>query len=212
MKDSLPTVRKQSALKLEVAAFKRNRILVEACHLFFRDGYEATTLDAVAEQLKVTKPFIYAYFRNKGELLSEICQTGIQLSLTALEEALAVEASATEQLKRVVEMVARIIIENQKYISVYQREEKNLDSEDARRIRDLRHQFDLKLSALLKKGKKSGEFDFADASRTAIWISGILSWIANWYHDGSRWTASEVVMDAHTIIMKIIAPQPVQDI
>ncbi len=197
--------RKPTQLKSEVAAYKRRRIIEEASHLFFANGYEATTLDAVAEQLHVTKPFIYSYYRNKSELLSEICQTGIQLSLTALDEALAVDGTATEQLKMVVDRVARIIIENQRYISVYLREEKSLDPDDARRIRDLRHQFDSQVAALLTKGKEHGEFAFDDASRTAIWVGGVLSWIANWYHEGGRWSATEVVMDAISVVMKIVA-------
>ena len=203
--DRQNAARKPTQLKTEVAAYKRRRIIEEASHLFFAHGYEATTLDAVAEQLHVTKPFIYSYYRNKSELLSEICQTGIDLSLAALDDALSVEGSATEELKMVVERVARIIIENQRYISVYQREEKSLLSDDARRIRELRHRFDSKLAALLARGKENGEFEFEDPSRTAIWISGVLSWIANWYHDGGRWSATEVVMDAITVVMKIVA-------
>ena len=198
--------RAASQLKDEITAYKRRRILEEASHFFFANGYEATTLDSVAEQLNVTKPFIYSYYKNKGELLYEICQTGIQLSLTALEEALSVEGTATEQLKIVVERVARIIIENQRYVTVYLREEKSLLPEDARRIRDLRHTFDTKLAALLEKGKRSGEFDVAAPSRTAIWVSGLLSWIALWYHDGGRWSATEVVMDAITMVQKMVQP------
>ena len=206
MTEAKAAKRQTAPLKNEIAAYKRRRIVEEASLLFFKSGYEATTLDAVAEQLQVTKPFIYSYYRNKSELLFEICQVGIQLSLTALEDALAVEGTATEQLKMVVERVARIIIENQRYISVYQREEMSLEPDEARRIRLLRHQFDQKLSALLQKGKAAGEFEFEDASRAAIWISGLLSWIANWYHEGGRWSATEVVMDAITMVMKITLP------
>jgi len=196
--------RRGTPLKSEVAAYKRRRIVEEASRLFFTDGYEATTLDAVAERLHVTKPFIYSYYKNKGELLYDICQTGIQLSLTALEDALKVEGTATEQLKMLVERVGRIIIENQRYISVYIREEKSLAPDDARRIRELRHKFDQQLSALLIRGKSAGEFEFEDASRTAIWIGGLLSWIANWYHEGGKWSATEVLMDAIGISMKIV--------
>lgn len=207
--DSVEKPRKKrvaAQLKDEITAYKRRRILEEASHLFFTNGYEATTLDSVAEQLNVTKPFIYSYYKNKGELLYEICQTGIQLSLTALEEALAVEGTAPEQLKIVVERVARIIIGNQRYISIYLREEKSLLLEDARRIRDLRHTFDTKLSALLEKGKRTGEFDVADPSRTSIWVSGLLSWIALWYRDGGHWSATEVVMDAINMVQKMVEP------
>lgn len=210
MADSKAAQRRNSPLKNEITAYKRRRIVEEASYLFFKNGYEATTLDSVAEQLQVTKPFIYSYYRNKSELLYEICQTGIQLSLSALEDALAVEGSATEQLKMVVERVARIIIENQRYISVYQREEKSLDPEDARRIRELRHRFDQKVAALLERGRAAGEFEFDDASRLSIWIGGLLSWIANWYHEGGRWSSTEVVMDAIRIVMKIVQKAPRQ--
>ena len=202
--------RGQTQLKDEITAYKRRRILEEASDLFFSNGYDATTLDSVAEQLHVTKPFIYSYYKNKGELLYEICQTGIQLSLTVLEEALTVDGTATEQLKMVVERVARIIIENQRYISVYLREEKSLEPEDARRIRDLRHKFDLQLSDLLEKGKRTGEFDVQYATRSAIWVSGLLSWIALWYHEGGRWSATEVVMDAINMVMKMVQPGAAQ--
>ena len=206
MPDAIQKARKSTQLKDEITAYKRRRILEEASHLFFTNGYEATTLDAVAEQLYVTKPFIYSYYKNKGELLYEICQTGIQLSLTVLEEALSIEGTATERLKMVAERVARIIIENQRYISVYLREEMSLEPEDARRIRDLRHQFDLQLSDLLEKGKRTGEFDIQHPSRTAIWVSGLLTWIALWYHDGGHWSATEVVMDAINMVMKMVLP------
>ena len=202
--------RGQTQLKDEITAYKRRRILEEASDLFFTNGYDATTLDSVAEQLHVTKPFIYSYYKNKGELLYEICQTGIQLSLTVLEEALTVDGTATEQLKMVVERVARIIIENQRYISVYLREEKSLEPEDARRIRDLRHKFDLQLSDLLEKGKRTGEFDVQYATRSAIWVSGLLSWIALWDHEGGRWSATEVVMDAINMVMKMVQPGAAQ--
>lgn len=205
MPDRQSAQRKPTQLKSEVAAYKRRRIVEEASHLFFANGYETTTLDAVADQLNVTKPFIYSYYRNKSELLSEICQTGIQLALAAMDEALAIEGTAAEQLKTVVERVGRIIIENQKYISVYIREEKSLDPVDARRIRELRHRFDNQLAALLVRGKEQGFFEFEDASRTAIWVSGVLSWIANWYHEGGKWSATEVVMDAITVVMRIVS-------
>ncbi len=197
---------RSTQLKEEIAAYKRRRILEEATDLFFIQGYDCATLDAVAERLDVTKPFIYSYYKNKGDLLREVCQTGIRLSLFALEGALVIEGTATEQLKAVVERVARIIIENQRYISVYLREEKNLDPKDARAIREMRHHFDELLSDLLEKGKKAGEFDIADPSRTAIWVSGLLSWIALWYREGGHWSATEVVMDAINMVMKMVLP------
>lgn len=202
----MPTARETRQLKHEVAAFKRRRLLEEASHLFFSNGYESTTLDAVAERLHVTKPFIYSYYKNKGELLAEICQIGIQQSLEALDWALAQGGSASSRLKLLVDKVAHIIIENQEYIVVYQREEKNLDPEDARRIRDMRHRFDLKVAKLLEEGARSGEFEIGDAAMTANSISGLISWISNWYRPGGKWSPTEVVMHTIGLAMRMVTP------
>ena len=46
------------SLKSELALFKRRRIREEAARLFFSQGYENSSIDAIAERLQVTKPFI----------------------------------------------------------------------------------------------------------------------------------------------------------
>ncbi|MGC8536520.1 MAG: TetR/AcrR family transcriptional regulator [Rhizomicrobium sp.] len=201
-------IRKPKKLKVEIAAYKRRLILEEACHLFFNQGYTTTTLDQVSERLNVTKPFIYSYYRNKGEILSEICQRGITLALDVQAEALAAKGTLTARMKLLVERTARIIIENQEFIVVYQREEKNLAPADARRIRDLRHRFDQKVAQLLEEGKKAGEFDIADPAMTAVWIGGLLSWISLWYNPEGQRTPSEVIRHALDAVERIVRFKP----
>ena len=77
---SAPSMR----IRDEVTALKRARTIAAAVDLFYDNGYENTTLDAVAERLGVTKPFIYAHFSSKTELLAEICSRGIATSLEAI--------------------------------------------------------------------------------------------------------------------------------
>ncbi|MBZ0325170.1 MAG: TetR/AcrR family transcriptional regulator, partial [Alphaproteobacteria bacterium] len=51
----------RGAIREELRAFRKDRILYEAAELFYERGYTGTTLDAIAERLEVTKPFIYYY-------------------------------------------------------------------------------------------------------------------------------------------------------
>src|SRR3989344_3760472 len=46
---------------------KRERILRAAEALFDAQGYANTTIEQIVQQLGVTKPFVYYYFRNKQE-------------------------------------------------------------------------------------------------------------------------------------------------
>lgn len=188
-----------SGLKAEISDFKRRRIREEASHLFFQRGYESTTIDAIAGQLDVTKPFIYSYYSNKSELLYDICRTGITLSLEAIDRAAEGERSAGERLRHLVELVLRIIFDYQEYIVVYEREEKNLDPQQARDIRELRKLFDHKLATILEQGHNSGEFEIHDAVLTATTIGGIITWVSFWYSPKGKRSEHEII--AHIMDM-----------
>ena len=190
---------KSSGLKEEISEFKRERIKEMACHMFYRDGYEATTIDAIAKQLNVTKPFIYSYFKNKSELLFEICNTGVSLSLSAINDIDALPKTPTEKLKLAVHAVVGIIISHQAYIVVYEREEKNLDNGLSRLIRQQRGLFDHRVAALLESGCESEEFTIKDPVMTATTISGMMTWVAFWYSATGNWSESDII--AHVITM-----------
>ena len=180
-------------LKVEVAAYKRQRILEEGSRLFFARGYEASTLDMLAEKLHVTKPFLYSYFRNKGEILSAICETGIRESLQAIEQSKSQRGTPLEHLSMMVAGSARVVIGRQAYVVVYQREMKNLAREDATRILNLRRDFDHIIAEEVEAGVRKRQFKVADPGLAAVWIGGLISWIPNWYVPGGSRSADEVV-------------------
>ena len=185
---------KSPELKTEVQEFKRRRILEESRELFFALGYEATTLDAIAEGLNVTKPFIYSYFKNKSEILRAICEIGIRRSLHSLDEALATSLAPRDKLRMIVESTVSIIIKNQKYIVVYEREEKNLQPKDSKLLMALRKEFGVRLATLLEAGAASGDFDVDDPLLTAVTIGGMVTWVASWYRPLGRWSQTDVTM------------------
>jgi AcrR family transcriptional regulator len=51
----------------------RQKILEAARKMFLRNGYEATTMRAIAEEAEYTATAIYHHFRNKDALLTELC-------------------------------------------------------------------------------------------------------------------------------------------
>jgi len=192
-------------LKAELADFKRRRIREEASHLFFRHGYEGTTIDAIADQLQVTKPFIYSYYGNKGEILYDIARVGISRSQEALEACLAAPGTNWDRLKSVVDQVTRIVVENQEYIVVYQREEKNLDAHQARSIRKQRALFDRQLARVLVSGQHSGEFQLDDPRLTANTIGGMMSWVALWYQPHGHWAKAEIITHVIRGVERLVA-------
>ena len=191
-------------LKDEVTDFKRRRIREEACRLFYQEGYENATLEAVAKKLQITKPSIYQHYANKGELLFDICKTGISLSLEAVEQAVVLRATSLQRLVALIESVLRIIFDYQEFIVVYTREEKHLDGAQARAIRELRSAFDHKLGTLLAEGDLADELSVEDPVLTATTIGGIMTWVSLWYSPSGKRTQVEITTHIKEMILRLV--------
>ncbi len=176
----------------EVVALKRERTIAVAAELFYERGYENTSLDAIAERMNVTKPFIYAHFASKAELLAEICSRGIASALAALDGVLTtISGSPRERLEAVGQQFVSAVLNSQRYIAIYTREEKNLAPDDYTRISEMRRTFDRKLTKLLDEGVAAGEFVIPDTRIAALAIGGMVSWAYVWYRPGGRLTLDQ---------------------
>ena len=64
----------------------RQRILDAAREMFVRQGYEATTMRAIAERIEYTPTAIYHHFRNKEALLTELCAADFRALAAAFQK------------------------------------------------------------------------------------------------------------------------------
>lgn len=191
----------------EVAALKRERTIGAAVELFYRYGYENTTLDAIAERLGVTKPFIYASFTSKGELLAEICSRGIASSLEAINSVLDTRAPPTKRLGALTERFVTAVLKNQMHIAIFTREEKNLAPADFQRISDMRREFDDKLTKMLEAGVKTGEFRIEDPRLAALAIGGMVSWAYVWYRPNGRLPLPSIAEHMSRLVLAMVGAE-----
>jgi AcrR family transcriptional regulator len=179
-------------MREEILAYKRERILEEAVKLFYERGFTGTTLDDIAAELGVTKPFIYTHFRSKVELLAALCKPTIEMSLAAVEEAAAMGGTPTERLYRAVVDFTRVVLSRQSNIAIYFREEKSLAPEALAEINALRRKFDHVLTGLLEEGAAAGEFELEDAGLASLAIGGMISWAYTWHRPSGRLKLDEL--------------------
>jgi AcrR family transcriptional regulator len=176
----------------EIIAYKRERILEEAVSLFYARGFTGTTLDDIAAELGVTKPFIYTHFKSKNELLAAVCLPTIERSVAAIENADRTEGTPTDKLRLAIADFTRVILERQANIAIFFREEKNLAPEALAEIIQAQKRFDRLLSKLLTDGVETGEFDIPDVSLAALAIGGMISWSYTWHRPNGRLPVDEL--------------------
>lgn len=63
---------------------RRAQLLDAALHLVVTEGHNATTMDAVAERVGVTKPVVYGVFANRADLLAALLRREQELALRQL--------------------------------------------------------------------------------------------------------------------------------
>jgi AcrR family transcriptional regulator len=179
-------------MREEILAYKRDRIVQEAVKLFYENGFTGTTLDDIAAELGVTKPFIYTHFRSKVELLAALCQPTIEMSLEAVANAAESTGTPTERMRRAMTDFARVVLQRQANIAIFFREEKNLSPEALAEINALRRKFDRVLSGLLREGVAAGEFRIPDISVAALALGGMISWAYTWHRPEGRLALDDV--------------------
>ncbi|HEY8289697.1 MAG TPA: TetR/AcrR family transcriptional regulator, partial [Acetobacteraceae bacterium] len=168
------------------------RILEEAVKLFYERGFNGTTLDDIAAELGVTKPFIYTHFRSKVDLLAALCKPTIEMSLEAVAHAAENAGTPAERLYGAIVGFTKVVLQRQANIAIYFREEKNLTRQALEEINGLRKQFDRVLSQLLLEGVETGEFHMEDIDLAALAIGGMISWAYTWHRPSGRLPLEEM--------------------
>jgi AcrR family transcriptional regulator len=186
-----PRAREPIGMRAELEMFKRERILKEMIELFQERGVREVTLDALAERLKVTKPFIYQFFDSKQQLIATVYERGAQQLLASIEGYLDSELPAAKRLHDFVRSFALQNIESRAISVVFSQEEGELPPDTVKSIRAIHRQFDNKLASLIEDGIKSGEFAVQEPHIAGLAISGMVRWIHRWFQDG-RLTAAEI--------------------
>jgi TetR/AcrR family transcriptional regulator, cholesterol catabolism regulator len=193
------------SLREDVLSLKRERILQEAAALFYERGYMQTTMDAIAERMGATKPFVYYHFQSKVEMLVEICERATGDALTAADAALSVDGTPLQKFEGFVREFTRAALKYHEFVAVYFREEFNLPEQATERINLMRKTINHKLRNLLAEGKASGDFGIDDPGVTALVIAGMSSYAFAWYRDTGRLGAENVTDLIVKMALKLVA-------
>jgi TetR/AcrR family transcriptional regulator, cholesterol catabolism regulator len=179
-------------MREQLRSFKKERILEVARRLFFERGFKGTSLEAIADAMEVTKPFVYGIYDKKTDILFDIVLRNITLALDAVNESLNGEGSARERLAQVARKLTLICIEHRESVTIFFREESSLDPEHLQVMNERKGAFDEALASLLDIGVKSGEFELDDVRTATLAIGGMLSWTYSWYRPTGRLSVEEL--------------------
>lgn len=180
------------AIRDQLKTFKKERILEQAQRLFYERGFRGTSLDAIAESMEMTKPFVYGVYGKKTDILYDVSLRIINTSLEAVEGASKVPGTPIERLVEVARRLTQVCIEHREGVTVFFREEASLEPEHVEVVNGLKGRIDDALAGLLEEGVKTGDFDLQDVRTAALAIGGMISWTYIWYRPTGRLKTEEL--------------------
>jgi AcrR family transcriptional regulator len=80
--------------------FLRQEILDAASELFVRNGYENVSMRRIAEKIEYSPTTIYLYFKDKNDLLEQVCKETFARLVQRLNKIMEQPSEPVERLKR----------------------------------------------------------------------------------------------------------------
>lgn len=175
-------------------ASRKSDILRKAAHLFLELGYDATSMNVVAEHADVTKMGLYYHFASKQELLFSIMSYAMDVLEKESREASEAARSSEERLRNLIHALATLTTEQEDgAFTILVIDETNALEGDERRTitarkRDYVETIRLALEALETEGKLRS----LDTTVAAFTLVGMVLWLSKWYESSGRVRPSDV--------------------
>ena len=185
---------------------KRQVVLRTAARTYSKNGFHETTLTQIADELNISKPTLYYYFKSKDEILFECHRIGIE-AITDGEIPMPQpnEATGRERLIEFLRRYVKMVVDDfgtclvMTGIHALEPENQGTVTEGRRRI----HQM---LRDILDDGVKDGSLDCPDPKMTAMFVFGGMNWIPRWYQLDGRMAVEDLTQRLEEFVLRAIDP------
>ena len=177
-----------------------DQLLDVAARLFGERGYEATTLEEIAQELGILKGSLYHYISSKAELHALVTKRRLEQLIDEVERIAALDIPADEKLTQALRKhlgtIHDFYPESSQWF-VQPAPPKSTTDESAPTERPNRT-YEKVIRRIITQGVRDGVFrDDLDPQVMTLSVLGSSNWLTLWYRRGGRLTIDEV---ADTII------------
>jgi AcrR family transcriptional regulator len=163
-----------------------------AAQIILRKGYDATSINDIANALGMTKAGLYHYINGKKELLFDIMNFG----LDELDEEVATPAAEiaepAERLRFIIASHAQLVTRGQGAITILVDEITALTPAQNRIITRRKREYFNRLRELLNTLKAEGKLQDVDTTAATFSLLGMISWLSRWFRQNGALTQEQV--------------------
>jgi len=164
---------------------KRNReadVLDAAIEVFYTRGYDAATIQDVADKVGVLKGSLYYYIDSKEDLLHRILTESYEQSRVLLAEADALDAPPLERLRHYFQAYVLWYLRNVERVSIYFNDWKSLTGARRTEVLEQRAVYERFIADHIDEAKRDGTVSEAVETKYAVFfLLGAVNGVPTWY-------------------------------
>lgn len=206
----MKTERKSATAAAKYAA-KRDLILDAALELFRENGYDATSLQQVADKTGFLKGSLYYYLQSKEDILAELAERVHASFGRTLEQYQRAEGPVLLRIETLLRSVAVDAGKNQDLLVVFYREFPRISEERRAKIIKLRDEQEKLLVDLIAEGQRAAEIrPEVDPKIAAIGLEAMANSVYTWYKPSGRKTLNSIAKELAALAVQGLRASPVQ--
>lgn len=172
-----------------------------AARLIFEKGFDATSMNDIAEAVGMTKAGIYHYIDGKKDLLFAINSYGLDLlDIQVIGPARAVE-DAEERLRAIISNHISLITSGNSHIAILVDEVAGLSRAHRRAIDRRRRLYLDFVRETLEQLKAEGKLKDINITIAAFSLFGMILWLSRWFKSDGQLTSEEIAREIQKIAL-----------
>ncbi len=187
---------------------RQAELLEKAIEVFAERGYQATTMDEIAERAGVSKGMLYIYFKNKEALFGAVFRWFGSMTGEMMVEAVNGVEDEKEQIRQIASTWAQVALHHREFVPLF------LDFWAAASMKGMRHDYAEDLEAMyeeyrnmligiIEQGKSKGKFrQDVDSKAVAYLLVGGMDgiFIQSWLSHPDN--IDELMMNATEVLLR----------
>jgi AcrR family transcriptional regulator len=179
----------------------KEHILEVAAQIIRQKGFHATSMQEIADAVKLQKASLYHHVSSKQEILLALLDQALDMLTERLTTVIQKDLPADEKLHQAMASFLESLSESSDLVSVLLLEHRSLDDEYHTRHIARRDRFERLWRDLIQEGIDSGVFYPYDPALTARAVLGVMNWTVTWYRPAGPLPVNVIVEHMATLFL-----------
>ena len=185
----------------EAAVSRHRGILETAAQLICSDGYERTSMNAIAEACQLTKAGLYHHIRSKEHLLSEIMHYGMDIFEEQVLSQVSGITDPVERLETTLDKHVQLVTGGRnKEVTVILHEHDTLTGDARAQINARKKNYVRFLEASFAEAIAQGRIRQVEPKVAAFTFLGMVNWIYKWHRADGEFSPQRIAQEMRRIL------------